>query len=66
MFKYFGCKIIVLNDVLENKNYEQELTEDLISIIHYFSMKNYSHRRKLNKLIKELEESGKRAEENCK
>ena len=54
IFKYFGCKILVLNDILENKSYEQELTEDLISIIHYFSMKNYSHRRKLNKLRKEL------------
>ena len=55
IFRYFGCKILVLNDILENKSYEQELTEDLISIIHYFTMKNYSHRRKLNKLRKELE-----------
>lgn len=55
IFKYFGCKILVLNDILENKTYEQELTDDLISIIHYFTMKNYSHRRKLNKLRKELE-----------
>ena len=55
IFKYFGCKILVLNDILENKSYEQELTEDLISIINYFSMKNYSHKRKLNKLRKELE-----------
>ena len=54
-FKYFGTSILVLNDSLENKSYEQELTEDLIAIIHYFSMKSYSHRRKLNKLRKELE-----------
>ena len=53
--KCHGCKILVLNDIIENKSYEQELTEDLISIIHYFTMKNYSHRRKLNKLRKELE-----------
>lgn len=57
IFKYFGCKILILNDILENKSYEQELTEDLISIIHYFTMKNYSHRRKLNKLRKELEKN---------
>lgn len=56
-FKYFGTSILVLNDSLENKSYEQELTEDLIAIIHYFSMKSYSHRRKLNKLRKELEKS---------
>lgn len=59
IFKYFGCKILVLNDILENKTYQQELTDDLISIIHYFSMKNYSHRRKLNKLRKELENNEK-------
>lgn len=59
IFKYFGTRILVLNDSLENKTYEQELTEDLISIIHYFTMKSYSHRRKLNKIRRELEENNK-------
>lgn len=54
-FKHFGTNILVLNNDALNKTYEQELTEDLISIIHYFSMRSYSHRRKLNKLRKELE-----------
>ena len=54
-FKYFDTNILVLNDIVDNKSYEQELTEDLISIIHYFTMKSYSHRRKLNKLRKEIE-----------
>ena len=58
-FKYFGTKVLVLNDSVENKTYEQELTEDLISVIHYFTMKSYSHRRKLNKLRKELENDEK-------
>ena len=58
-FSYFGCRIIVLNDAIENKSYEQELTADLISVIHYFTMKSYSHRRKLNKLRKELENEEK-------
>ena len=61
IFKYFGTKILVLNDILENKMYEQELTEDLISIIHYFTMKNYSHKRKLNKLRRELENNNKKS-----
>lgn len=52
--KYHGAKIIVTSDV-ENKSYEQELTDDLVSIIHYFSMKSYSHRAKLNKIKKELQ-----------
>lgn len=51
----YGTTIIVANEISE-KNFEQELTEDLLSIIHYFSMKSYSHRRKLNKIQKELEE----------
>jgi len=54
-FRYFGTKILVLSDNVQNKTYEQELSDDLISIIHYFSMKSYSHRRKLNKMRKELE-----------
>lgn len=58
-FKYFGCKILVLNDTIENKSYEQELTDDLISVIDYFAMKSYSYRSKLNKLRKELENEGK-------
>lgn len=49
----FGCKIIVTSNE-DNKSYEQELTDDLISIIHYFSMKSYSNRRKLNRIKKEL------------
>ena len=52
--KFYGTRILVINDLTE-KSYEQELTEDLISIIHYFSMKSYSNRRRLNKIKKELE-----------
>ena len=63
-FKYFGTDILVLNKDELNKTYEQELTEDLISIIHYFSMKSYSHRRKLNKLRKELELSEKKEQQS--
>lgn len=56
-FKYFGAKILVLNDNIQNKSYDQELTDDLISIIEYFSTKSCSCRRKLNRIKKELEES---------
>jgi len=48
-----GTEIIVASES-ENKTYEQELTKDLVSIIHHFSMKSYSNRRKLNKIKKEL------------
>jgi putative resolvase len=51
--KQFKTKIEIISNV-ENKTYEQELTDDLVSIIHYFSMKSYSNRRKLNQIKKEL------------
>ena len=51
---FYNTQIIVANEA-SKQNFEQELTEDLISIIHYFSMKSYSNRRKLNKLKKDLQ-----------
>ncbi len=53
--KYHGAEIIVTSEV-QNKTYEQELTDDLVSIIHYFSMKSYSHRAKLNRIKRELQD----------
>lgn len=56
VFEKRGTRIIVMSDI-ENKTYEQELTDDLISIIHHYSMKSYSHRRKLNAAEKALKET---------
>ena len=53
--KLHGTEIIVMSDY-PNKSYEQELTDDLISIIHYYSMKSYSNRTKLNKAENILKE----------
>lgn len=56
LFKLFNVEIVVLNNPINENNLEQELTEDLISIIHHFSMKMYSNRRKqLKEIQKELE-----------
>lgn len=49
----FGTKIIVLNE--EEKSYQQELVEDLISIIHVFSCRIYGL-RKYKKQIQEDDE----------
>lgn len=48
VFKNYGTEIVVMSNV-DNKSYEEELTDDLISIIHYYSMKSYSHRTQLHK-----------------
>lgn len=51
IFNKYNCNIIIL-DNSETKTYENELTDDLLTIIHHFSMKYYSKRRNLLKNIK--------------
>ena len=56
-FKLFSTEIEVVN-LTKEEDFQTELTQDLISIIHHFSMKMYSNRRKeLNKLKTILEQS---------
>lgn len=59
MFKKFGTSIVVLNETTnEQTNSQQEITDDLIAIIHHYSMKLYSDRRKkLNEINKIIEEN---------
>jgi Predicted site-specific integrase-resolvase len=57
----FNFKIIITcSDPLEIEPFEKELTQDLISIIHHFSMKLYSNRRKEFKLLAEKLKNGNR------
>ena len=49
LFDRYNCEIIEVN-LTEDKSFEQELADDLISIIHHFSMKFYEKRK--NKLKK--------------
>lgn len=56
IFKMFGTEIEVVN-MTKEEDFQTELTQDLISIIHHFSMKMYSNRRKeLNALRKVLQQ----------
>lgn len=55
MFNLFGTEIKVVN-LTSEEDFQQELTQDFISILHHFSMKLYSNRRKeLKKLKSEME-----------
>lgn len=56
LFLEFGTHIIVLNDIDNLKTAEQEFFEELVSMIHSFSMKMYSKRRrqKLELIAKDL------------
>ena len=44
----FNTEIIIINGTQE-EDFQTELTQDLISIIHHFSMKLYSNRKKILK-----------------
>ena len=46
LFHNFNCEIIVMNELQNNKSEEQEIFEDIISMIHCFVMRMYSSRRK--------------------
>lgn len=48
IFKMYGTEIVIMN-LTDESSFQQELTEDLVSVIHHFSMKMYSNRRKILK-----------------
>ena len=54
LFDRYNCEIIEVN-LTDDKTFEQELTDDLIAIIHHFSMKFYGKRKnRLKKLEKDM------------
>lgn len=67
LFSLYGTQIEVVN-LTKEEDFQQELTQDFISILHYFSMKMYSNRRKQlktleNELVKENEISASEDED---
>ena len=62
LFERYNCEIIEVN-LTEDKSFQDELTDDLIAIIHHFSMKFYG-KRKNN--LKKFENSLKNDIENSK
>lgn len=45
LFKNYGTEIEVISDIEDEKTDEQELFEEIVSLLHCFSMRMYSHRR---------------------
>ena len=56
LFNLFGTEIKVVN-LTSEEDFQQERTQDFISILHHFSMKLYSNRRKELKQLKSEMES---------
>lgn len=52
LFNKFGCEIIVISEVGSNKLDREEIFEEIISLLHCYSIKMYSKRK--NNKIKEL------------
>ncbi len=50
LFSDYGTEIIIINQC-ESRSLEQELFEDIMQVIHSFSMKMYSKRRIAKKLL---------------
>lgn len=57
LFAKYGCDIVVLNEIDNEKQVEKEIFEEIITLLSCFSTKMYSNRRKekLNLIKKELE-----------
>lgn len=52
----FDTKIVIINATTE-EDFQSELTQDIITIIHHFSMKMYSNRRKILKSTMDMLEN---------
>lgn len=44
--KSFGTEVLIIDKSEKDKSKQQEITEDLVSIIHHFSMRIYSSRKR--------------------
>lgn len=54
LFDYYDTKIVVASKLLDEKTDEQELFSEIIALLHCFSMKMYSKRRKDKVKIEDL------------
>ena len=55
LFRKYGCEIIVISEIGSEKLDSEEIFEDIISLLHCYSMKLYS-KRKAKKIKEILEE----------
>lgn len=56
LFAFHGVEIVVIANTIDEKTDQEEIFEEIISLLHCFSMKMYSQRRK--KIKKVLDETG--------
>ena len=56
LFQKYNCEIIVMNEIGNNKLDSQEIFEEIVSLLHCYSMKLYSNRRCINKIKEAIED----------
>lgn len=58
LFQQFGCKVVVISEVGSPKLDSAEIFEEIVSLLHCYSMKLYSarKRKKVEELVKEESE----------
>lgn len=73
LFKKFDTEIEVISDETDEKTDEQELFEEIVSLLHCFYMRMYAHRREERELIernvnarKEAKTHGKKGKAGAK
>ena len=63
LFKKYGCEIVVISEIGSEKLDSEELFEEIVSLLHCYSMKLYSKRKakKIKEILEEHDcsESGK-------
>lgn len=66
LFAKYGTEIVVINESNNEKLDGEEIFEEIISLLHCFSMRHYSQRKvkKIKEILHEQEETTKETEEN--
>ena len=53
LFRRYGTEIVVINDYTSEENDTEEIIEEIITLLHSYSMKFYSNRRKVRKVLED-------------
>ena len=56
LFQKYNCEIVVMSEVGSVKLDTQEVFEEIVNLLHCYSMKLYSSRRRLRKIKEALDD----------
>ena len=56
LFQKYNCEIVVMSEIGSEKLDSQEIFEEIVNLLHCYSMKLYSSRRRLRKIKEAIED----------